>query len=429
MADNILILGAGLAGLSAAYHLSADYEIYEKESEAGGLCRSYHINGFTFDHALHVLYSENEYVNALIRKLLPEALSSHTRSSWIYSKGVLTPYPFQVNTFGLPVEVVKECVLGFIEAKYSSNGRTCADNFEDWIYTTFGSGIARHFMIPFNRKLWACDLKEISTEWIERRIPRPGLEEVLDGALRRQERQFGLNAQFYYPSEGGIGSISRAFLPHISNLHLNRQVTAILLEEQRIILDNVDSRRYNKVISSLPLPRLVEMADSVPVRVEEAARKLKYNKVYSISMGVSRARISDAHWIYFPEPEFIFHRVSFPMNFSPSMAPNGASSITAEVSASPNKDVDEQGLLQRVIDDLVLADILREDDEILTTSLLRLEPAYIIYRHEHRENVNIIHEFLESKGVYPCGRFGMWEYYNQDCAILSGKAAAEKCMA
>jgi len=428
-----VILGAGLAGLSAAYHLDADYEIYEKESEVGGLCRSRSVNGFTFDYAVHALHSRDAYTAALIKKLLADNLSLQTRSSWIYSKGVFTPYPFQANTFGLPIEVVKECVLGFIEAKYSADARRSAPNFEDWIYATFGRGIAEHFMIPFNRKLWAIDLKEMSAEWISQRVPQPELEEVLEGALHRRERDFGPNAQFWYPRDGGIGALPKAFLPYIKNLKLNQEVTAIYPDARYIILANGNSQRYDKLISSLPLPRLIDMIDPVPSCVEEAAHQLKYNTIYSVNIGVNRTNISDMHWIYFPEQEFVFHRISFPMNFSTSMVPEGTSSITAEVSASASKDVvatrrvaPTDGLVQRVMDDLILARILEKDDEILTADMLKLEPAYIIYDHSHRRNVGLIHEFLAQKDIYPCGRFGMWEYYNMDHAIMSGKAAAEK---
>lgn len=430
----VVILGAGLAGLSAAYHLGADYEIYEKESEVGGLCRSKYVNGFVFDYAVHILYSRDEYATALIKELLAGNLSFQTRSSWIYSKGVFTPYPFQANTFGLPIKTVKECLLGFIEAWSSRlqsaskthDGQQRAASFEDWIYATFGKGIAKHFMIPFNRKLWATDLKEMSAGWIEERVPQPKLEEVLEGALHRQRREFGPNAQFWYPQDGGIASLSRAFLPYTKNIHLNQEVISIYPDARRITLANGRSRRYYKLISSLPLPRLIDIMEPVPGRIREAAHQLKYNTIYSVNIGVNRANISDMHWVYFPEQEFVFHRISFPMNFSPSMAPENTSSITVEISASADKEVTGHGLMQRVIDDLVSASILRKNDEILATDVLKLEPAYIVYDHSHGKNVSLIHEFLEERDIYPCGRFGMWEYYNMDHAILSGKAAAEK---
>lgn len=274
MADRVIILGAGLAGLSAAYHLDAKYEIYEKETEAGGLCRSKSIDGFVFDRAVHTFYSRDEYSTALVKKLLTDNFSPRTRSAWIYSKGIFTPYPFQANTFGLPIEVVKECVLEFIKAKYDPDGQKPAANFEEWIYSTFGQGIADHFMIPFNRKLWAVDLKEMSARWIDDRVPRPSLEEVLEGALHRQERSFGPNAQFWYPRNGGIGALPQAFLPHIKNLQLHQEVTAIYPDERRIMLENGRSRNYHRLIPSLPLPKLVDMIKPIPEVIKEAADQL-----------------------------------------------------------------------------------------------------------------------------------------------------------
>ena len=165
---------------------------------------------------------------------------------------------------------------------------------------------------------------------------------------------------------------------------------------------------------------------SVPNRIKEAAHRLRYNTIYAVNIGVKRANISDAHWIYFPEKEFIFHRISFPMNFSPSMTPEGASSITAEISASAgDEEMNERRLIQKVINDLTEAHVLQADDEILVTDVIKLEPAYVIYDHSHHQNVGIIHEFLRERDIYPCGRFGMWEYYNMDHAILSGKAIVE----
>ena len=426
MTNGAIILGAGLAGLSAAYHLGGNYEIYEKESEVGGLCRSKRVNGFTFDYAVHAFYSRDEYASALANKLLTGNLLQHNRSAFIHSKGVFTPYPFQANTAGLPAETMKECVLGFIQAACSADEQKTTANFEEWIYSTFGDGIARHFMIPFNEKLWGVDLREMSACWIRDRVPQPGLVEVIAGALSRQSREFGANAQFCYPKTGGMSALPEAFLPYIHNLHLNQEAVAIRSHERRIILADGRSRRYDKLISSLPLNRLVDITTPVPDRIREAADQLRRNAIYAVNIGVKRANISDMHWVYFPEPEFIFYRVSFPMNFSSAMVPEGASSISVEISASANKSVDVREQAETVIGDLIRAQILKEDDEILATDLMKMEPAYIIYDHSRQRNVTLIREFLEAHDIYPCGRFGEWEYHNMDHAILSGKATAER---
>lgn len=425
MSDTI-ILGAGLAGLSAAYHLKGEYEIYEKELRVGGLCRTENLGGFQFDYAVHILYSSDAYAAHLIRGLLGDNFTAQAKSAWVYSKGVLTPFPFQANTYGLPVEVVKECILGLIRARYEGNSHGPPRDFEGWVLRTFGEGIARHFMLPFNRKLWAIPLRQMTHEWIADRVLQPELEEVLEGALREQSKIFGPNAQFWYPREGGMEALPRAFLPHIRGLHLESEVVEISPREKRIRLRNGEIRPYRRLIFSLPLPALLDLIEDLPPQVRRATAVLEHNTILAVNLGVEREAISDKHWIYYPEERFVFHRISLPMNFSPSMAPAGKSSITVEIATSRHKPVEREGLVDRVIENLVEAGILKDKGEVSVTQVLELTPAYVIYTHPHRESVSLVHGFLRENDIYPCGRFGDWEYLNMDHAILSGKRAAEE---
>lgn len=424
MPEKVIVIGAGLAGLSAAYHLKLPYEIYEKEGEVGGLCRSLKVDGFIFDQAIHIFYTRDDYVSSLVKKLLGKSLVSQSKSAWVYSRGVLTPYPFQANTYGLPQEVVKECIMGLIKVKYESDSRE-VKNFEDWVYATFGEGIAKHFMLPFNRKMWGVDLREMSFDWIKDRVLQPSLEEVIAGALGVQEKPFGPNAQFLYPREGGIGVLPRSFLPYLKNVNLRTEISGIGLREKVICLRDGRKRRYDFLISSLPLPNLINLIDEVPPQVRKAALGLKCNSIIAINLGVDRERISDKHWIYFPEDKYIFHRLSFPMNFSPGMAPKGKSSLTVEVSTTEEKKIDAEGVEERVREDLIACKILREKDRIIAQNIIVLRPAYIIYDHKRKENLEIVHKFLRAQNIYPCGRFGEWEYLNMDHSILSGKRVAE----
>ena len=425
------IIGAGLAGLSAAYHLKDNYIILEKENRIGGLCRTEFIDGFGFDYAIHILYSSDPYATDLIQsKLLKDNLIIQPRSSWIYSKGVYTLYPFQANTYGLPVETIKECLLGVIAATYENRHRN-TKNFEEWVYATFGKGIAKHFMVPYNKKQWAIDLKKMSDAWIRDRVLTPSLDEVIEGALTDQERKFGPNADFWYPKEGGIEALPQGFLKLLdeSKIHLNSEVAKIHWKRRKVILENdAEEYAYDKLIYTLPLSKLIDlMSPEVPAEVKEAVERLEYNTIYGINLAVKREGISDKHWIYFPEDKYLFHRISFPMNFSPSMVPNGWSSITVEVSESRYKEIPKgKELVKRIIDDLIMAKVIKEVDPIELKSILVLDPAYVIYTLAHREDVDIIHLFLETNNIFNCGRFGKWEYLNMDHVLLSGKEVAEK---
>ncbi|HEX2056502.1 MAG TPA: NAD(P)-binding protein, partial [Nitrospiraceae bacterium] len=226
----ILIVGAGLAGLSTAHHLAGvPYRILEKEQEAGGLCRSYQKEGFTFDYTGHLLHFRQPAIQTLVEHLLPSQLQRHTRRSYIYSHRTYTEYPFQVNTHGLPPEVVRDCLLGFIETLTATiQGKPAATvTFKDWITGSLGSGIAKHFMVPFNEKLWQVPLDELTADWVSWLVPKPDLRDVVNGALGIKDRAFGYNPSFLYPAQGGIQALPQAFLPSVINIDYGAELLEI----------------------------------------------------------------------------------------------------------------------------------------------------------------------------------------------------------
>ncbi len=317
----ILIVGAGLAGLSTAYHLAdKDYQLYERDKTVGGLCRSYDRDGFTFDYTGHLLHLRNEYTGKLLEKLLPDKLASHHRRASIYSQKVFTPYPFQGNLYQLPKEIIKECLIGFIEARLEDgqkrgnkpvrNGNSNI-SFKDWIIATFGKGIARYFMLPYNEKLWLRDLDTMSLEWVDWSIPVPSLDEVVGGALGMENHQMGYSARFLYPEKGGIGILPRAFLPYIREVFLNRSLTAIDLHEKKAWFDDGNVVRYDRLVSTIPLPELINVIRNVPSHIADLSKRLQYISVFDINLGISGNTSFDQHWVYFPEPENPFYRAGF----------------------------------------------------------------------------------------------------------------------
>jgi UDP-galactopyranose mutase len=215
MDTDTLIIGGGPTGLSAAFHLGNDYLLVEKEPQLGGLCKSITDSEFTFDYAGHILFTSDEYVlNTLYPMLLGSNIHWQNREAWIYSRNVYTRYPFQAATYGLPVDVVKDCIIGVVEALHSPRD-SCVNNFHDFILRNWGSGIARHFMLPYNQKLWAVPLEEMGYSWLKGRVPIPDLAEIVDGALRPQPKPMGPNARFGYPLLGGFGALIKGWLGHL----------------------------------------------------------------------------------------------------------------------------------------------------------------------------------------------------------------------
>jgi protoporphyrinogen oxidase len=422
-----VIIGGGLAGVSAGHHL-ADHEprLFEKEHDLGGLCRSFTQDGFTFDCTGHLIHLKNAYTKELVAQLLPDAFDSHERLASIYSKETVTPYPFQANTYGLPPEVVRDCVVGFVESLHSDHRN--ADNFHDWVLQTFGSGIAKHFMLPYNQKFWKQDLHGITSDWVSWSIPKPTLEEVVNGALGLTNKGMGYNPRFLYPRDGGINALPLALARSITNVQTGETVERIDPQQKVVRFASGREETYDYLVSTLPVPIVYSLLAGVSEELVSQARGLRAISVLNINVGVDRPDISDQHWIYFPEEEFVFSRVGFPMNFSKSVAPPDTSSIYIEITHHPGEQPDVDALADRALADLRRAGILRDDDRILTRHVLDIRFAYVVFDQHRQRYLQSLIDYLESRDIFSAGRYGKWDYYSMEDSILSGKTAAERIL-
>lgn len=426
----IVILGGGLAGLSAGYHLGRrEHLILEREERPGGLCRSVVVDGFTFDLTGHLLHLRDERVRQLVDRLLPEeAWHLLERRSWIYSHGVHTPYPFQANTHGLPAEVIRDCLVGFVHAVLEADAREdlSAVSFREWIRRTFGDGIARHFMEPFNEKLWRTDLSEMTCEWVSWSIPRPRIEDVVNGALGLTTPPMGYNARFRYPRQGGIQALPDALAKQAGPIRTGAEVARIDARQRRVHLTDGTRQEYDALVSTLPLDRLLQITDGLPEAVRESAGVLRAVSVINLNLGVARPGLSDRHWVYFPEKEYAFYRVGFPAAFSPAAVPEGCSSVYVEISAAPGGMVEERDVYDAAIAGLRRAGILRADDRIVARKMFVIHPAYVIYDRYRRVALPAIFQALEQERIFSIGRFGGWEYSSMEDALRHGMQVVER---
>lgn len=464
-----LIIGAGPTGLSAGYHYGEGAVIVEKNAAAGGWCRSEEQQGFTFDYAGHIMFSNDPYVLSLYDMLLGENVHWQEREAWVYSDGVHTRYPFQSALHGLPVEVIKECLLGAIEARYADTGASdalaladtrtsgckdkrleeggdcCADgvvaeglyvseaghkteSFEHFILRTWGKGIATHFALPYNKKLWKVPLSEMETSWLGGRVPLPDLAQIIAGALEPLAKPVGPNARFGYPLRGGFQALVTGFLPHLQcRLQTQTALTKIIPQSRIAVMSDGKHYRYDQLISTMPLPELIKLMEaSVPSRVQIAAKALRHVSVRCVNLGIGRANISDKHWIYYPG-DTLFHRIFLQGNASPFCSPAGGFGLTCEITYSDDHPLphDDNALTARCVADCIRVGIIRAEDEILMASQADMPYAYVVYDHHREMNVETIRQWLLTQDIHLSGRYSEWEYYNSDHAFLAGKRAAE----
>jgi UDP-galactopyranose mutase len=472
-----VVLGAGPTGLSAAYHLGEGSLLLEQNSEVGGWCRSIEDRGFTFDYAGHIMFSNDPYVHEMYKTLLGSNVHWQNREAWVYSNDVYTRYPFQSALFGLPANVLKECIVGAIEARFGSlktakkesakpvcsspnEGKPdsitdcCGDgiaestlnssragvtatntepaNFEEFIYKVWGSGVAKHFAIPYNQKLWATPLSEMETSWLGGRVPLPDLEEMIEGALRPVDKPLGPNARFGYPLRGGFQALMNGFKPHLKgDVRMNAKVVRVLPSKRTVVTDDGACYRYETLISTLPLPALIRMMKKeAPDHVVEAVQGLRHVSVRCVNLGIGRENVTEKHWIYYPG-DSVFHRIFVQGNASPHCNPKGGFGLTCEITYSPSKPLPCEGqeLIDRCIADCIKVGIINKDDAIWAANQVDMPYAYVVYDHARKQHVETIRAWLGARGIVLAGRYSEWEYYNSDHAFIAGKKAADAVLA
>jgi len=420
----IVILGAGLAGLSAAWHLQKkcrSCSVFEKEEEVGGLCRSKVVNGYTFDYTGHLLHFRKQYTLDLVKRLLGDNLRLHNKSAWVYSHDRFTRFPFQANLFGLPEAVVKECLLGLIRARSDGQLNKKNPTFLEWIHHTFGEGIARHFMVPYNHKFWTVSPQKLNCEWFNNFIPVPSLGDTIQGTIAESRKSFGYNAVFWYPKRGGINLLPTKLAAGIRNIHLNHKVANLDIKNKLIHFTGGGSKKYDQLIYTLPLPEMNRLANPLPSGISASLKRLRYNSIFNINLGISKLGSPSKHWVYFPQKEFVFYRLGFPGSFSNRLLPKNTNSLYIEISYSKKKPLDKSGLMKQVLKNLTSLGLITSVKDIAVQDTNDIKYGYIIYDRNRAAALKRIVDFLGEKDIHCLGRYGSWRYLSMEDCLLEGK--------
>ncbi len=422
-----VILGGGLAGLAAAWSLEragGEPVVLEREAEAGGACRSFSEGGFTFDLTGHLLHVAREETRELLRGLgVWDGLVEHERRAAVVIGGHVTPYPVQINTWGLSDEVRRDCLLGFVRAWCGHDDAEPAD-FREWVLDRFGEGLARHFFFPYNAKLYRAEPEELSVDWVGRYVPKPPLEDVVDGALGLHHGRVGYNATFRYPAEGGIRLLPDAVAGRVRGLRLEAEVMAVHTGEHWVETASGERFHWERLVATIPLPRLLDLVvDGLPEEVAAARRALRWVRVLNVALGVQGDAPTDQHWLYFPDPELPFYRVGFPSNHG-RVAPEGCHTVSIELSLDAEGGEPEAAAV--AAEAALAAAGYLEPARVRVRRLAVLDPAYVVFDHHRAGALAVVEPYLAGRGVVTAGRWARWTYSAMEDAILDGLGAARR---
>ena len=424
-----LILGGGLSGITLGRLLSAkgdDILILEKEITVGGLCRSRKVDGFTFDiGGSHILFSRDQEVLSFIHSILGDNRGERIRNTKILYKGKYVKYPFENALSELPPDDCYTCLLEYIKTLIESEKGTFSPpaNFHDWICQTFGKGIADAYLLPYNTKIWNYPLENMSAHWVEGRVPRPPVEDIIKSAVGIATEGYTHQAKFSYPINGGIEALIKAMAAPVTGLiRTGFNIKSIeKIKDQFIVSDGEETFSSDRIISTIPVQILMGCIQDIPSDVCNAIKDLKYNSVMSIGIGVSGS-VKPFSWAYIPDKEISYaNRISFPSNFSENVTPDGCSSVLAEITYNQGDDIDlmsDYEVLDHVQSSLSKMGIT-EPAAIRTKFIFRNQFAYVVYDLEYQKNIALIRDYFKNSGISLVGRFSQFEYLNMDGIIRS----------
>ncbi|MDY6826317.1 MAG: FAD-dependent oxidoreductase [Bacillota bacterium] len=417
----ILILGGGMAGISAAGHANMagrEAVVFEAAERWGGLLDNFTVEGFRFDRAVHFAFSNNKPFQKVL-----DGIDCHVHypEPYNYENGRWLKHPVQNNLFPLPAEEKVEAILSFIDRPAQDDDA----DYRDWLEQQFGKVIAKRYPGPYTEKYWTVPPEMMSTEWIGNRLYRPSLEEVLFGAMTDRTPATYYLPKMLYPKKGGF----RAILEKLARgIEIRTNKKAVHIEPQKKYVDFADGSReyYNLLVSSVPLPELVKIVAGTPRTVLEAAAGLWATSIALVSLGFSKPQAGEYLWFYIYDREILPARAHAPYRKSPDNAPPGCSSLQFETYFSRYKPLALEGeaLTEHILDTVEKLNLAKKKD-VIACDYRVLPYGNVVFDRGMVERRNIVLKYLRDCGILSAGRFGEWDYLWSDQCFLSGRRVLE----
>jgi len=432
------ILGAGVSGLSLARFMveagfpRANLHLFEAGALVGGLCASKTVDGFTYDvTGGHILYSKDAAAMQWMKDCAggDAAFVKRQRHTKIRFEDRWVHYPFENGLGDLPPHANFDCLKGYVEAwrRRQVEGSAAPARFGEWVRWRFGEGIARHFMDPYNAKVWKRELDSLSSDWVAGRVPDAPVDDVLRSAVGIRTEGYTHQSIFFYPREGGFQAITDGVATTLTDrIRSSTPVTELARTRAGWRVNGED---FDALVSTLALSDLPELLREMPAGPAAAMRELEFNSITCLLVALERPQHPELSWVYLPhDSQGPTSRVTYMSNYAPSLAPAGKSSLLCEVTHPGRGAAPDAGLERDVLDGLAHAGLIRRD-EVLFTDRVTTRHAYVVFDHAYHARRREVFAYLDAVALTPLGRFGRFEYDNSDQCVIKARELAGKLVA
>jgi len=420
-----LIIGAGLSGLSAAYHLKEDYVLTESTNSLGGTAGTLHYKNFKLDNAVHILYFKHKRILNWVKNELQIELLEEERESSIWIDDTYVKFPIQYNLRDLPTLSKFLSFVSICKTLNLNKKSPHYNKFEDYSLNVFGKYLTDIFVRPYNEKLSGTELDKMNIGWMGDYVPAYSKFKMMLSITKLVNSNYGRNIKFYYPSEGGISTIAQRICTKLTVPPIHSySLTKIFLNKKIAVFNNGIEIKYNYLINTIPLDSFLQKIDNLPSDISYCAGLLKKNSTTILHLLVNgNVSHKNYHWVYVPNEVIPFYRITFPETINPANCPAGYSAITLEFGGNVYKH-DE--IVSSSLNALEKMGILKENKSNIEFCWRLINCGYVIYDDKREGILRTIFPFLKNNQVWSIGRYGSWEYSNMENAILQGKMIADK---
>ena len=411
-----VVIGAGPAGIGAALALGRDALVLERATGPGGLCASVSLDGAVFDLGGHSFHTPHAEVRELVYGALP--MEECRRDAWCHVAGEWIAYPFQQHFGDLAdTTVVDECREGMLHAGDAEG----AANFDQFVERRYGPGIAKHFLRPYNRKLWGEDLTRLDTSWTRARVAP--LRDDSAKAAPGQRLALRDGEVVGYPAHGAFGEIFRALAERVANIRYGEAVASI--EEGAVRMRDGERIECESIVSTLPLPSLLYLVEGAPAALRESAARLEALPLALVMVAVDGRLETRRQRVYDASRAFPGHKIVLNHNSSRWLRDKTRHGILVEVSGA-HAGKDDAMLAARVVGGLREMGLLPSGIAITASHVLRLPLGYPAPTHGRAAIVDEAKAWLAARRITTLGRFGEWDYINSDEALHRGLDAGKR---